>query len=164
MRRVPFALLLVVAMGAALAVGYWAGKGGLTLPAWVPPQVSSTLGLAPARSGMPPEGRSELKDYEFQVRDPQVKQGEAVVAVRLVNRPTGKPVPDAVIFARRLDMAPEGMPTMTAPLEPVPGEEPGPYRFKTNLIMEGGWQLSLAGKVQGESGTVQAKLVLTAVE
>jgi hypothetical protein len=60
-------------------------------------------------------------------------------------------------------MAPDGMPTMTAPLEPVPATEPGTYRFKTNLMMEGGWQLSLAAKVQGETGTVQNRLVLKAV-
>jgi hypothetical protein len=41
--------------------------------------------------------------------------------------------------------------------------EPGVYRFKTNLSMEGRWQLSLGAKVQGETGTVQSKLVLKAV-
>ncbi len=37
------------------------------------------------------------------------------------------------------------------------------YRFETNLTMKGGWQLSLAAKVPGETGTVQDKLVLKAV-
>jgi hypothetical protein len=37
------------------------------------------------------------------------------------------------------------------------------YRFKTDLTMEGSWQLSLAAKVQGETGTVQNKLALKAV-
>jgi len=82
--------------------------------------------------------------------------------VRLVDRRTGKPVPDAVIFAKRIDMAPDGMPTMTAPLEPLPSTEPGVYRFKINLAMEGGWRLSLGAKVQGETGTVENKLVLKA--
>nr|WP_246777274.1 FixH family protein [Microvirga sp. VF16] len=103
-------------------------------------------------------------EYEFKLTSEQVKQGDgATIAVQLVHKPTGKPVPDAVVFARRLDMAPEGMPTMTAPLEPQPGTEPGVYRFRTNLAMEGGWQLSLAAKVQGQTGTVQNQLVLKAV-
>ena len=85
-----------------------------------------------------------------------------MVAVRLVDKKTGKMVPDAVIFARRLDMAPEGMPTMTSELEPLPADEPGVYRFRTNFTMEGGWQLSLAAKVQGEKGTLQARLGLKA--
>jgi YtkA-like len=52
---------------------------------------------------------------------------------------------------------------MTAPLEQLPSTEPGVYRFKTDLMMQGRWQLSLGAKVQGENGTVEAKLVLTAL-
>ena len=32
--------------------------------------------------------------------------------MRLVNKKSGKPVPDAVIFAKRIDMAPDGMEMM----------------------------------------------------
>jgi hypothetical protein len=106
---------------------------------------------------------ADVKDYDFQLVQKEIRQGEAVVAVRLVNKKTGKPVPDAVIFATRLDMAPDQMPTMTTPLEPLPSTEPGVYRFKTNLTMQGGWQLSLGAKVQGETGTVESKLVLKAL-
>lgn len=102
------------------------------------------------------------KDYEFQLVQTEVKAGDAIVAVRLVDTRSGKGVPDAVIFAKRIDMAPEGMPTMAAPLEPLPSTEPGVYRFKTNLSMAGGWELSLGAKVQGETETVEGKLVLKA--
>lgn len=116
--------------------------------------------------GLPPVAaapvRADIKAFEFQLVEADVKNGDAVVAVRLLNKSTGQAVPDAVIFARRLDMAPEGMPTMTAELEPLPPDEPGVYRFRTNFTMEGGWQLSLAAKVQGESGTLQARLGLKA--
>ena len=91
---------------------------------------------------------ADVKDYEFQLVQREIKKGDAIIAVRLVNKKTGQPVPDAVIMAKRLDMAPDGMPTMTTPLEPLPSTEPGVYRFKTNLTMEGGWQLSLGAKVQ----------------
>jgi hypothetical protein len=40
--------------------------------------------------------------------------------------------------------------------------EPGVYRFKANLSMEGRWQLSLGAKVQGETGTVESRLVIRA--
>lgn len=66
---------------------------------------------------------------------------------------------DAVIFATRLDMAPDGMQEMIAP---VPGAEPGTYKFKASFGMAGRWQLSLGAKVQGETGTVENKLVITA--
>lgn len=106
--------------------------------------------------------RADVDKFEFRLVETAVKIGEAVVAVRIVNKSTGEPVRDAIIFARRLDMAPEDMPTMSADLEPVPAEEPGVYRFKTNFTMEGGWQLSLAAKIQGESGTLQGRLRLKA--
>jgi hypothetical protein len=107
---------------------------------------------------------ADVKDYEFQLVQTELKKGNgAVVAVRLVNKKTNKPVPDAVIFAKRIDMAPDGMATMDSPLEPLPSTEPGVYRFKTDLTMVGRWQLSLGAKVQGETGTVETKLVLKAV-
>jgi hypothetical protein len=103
-------------------------------------------------------------DYEFQLVEPNVKQGDgAVVAVRLIDKRSGATVPDAVIFATRLDMEPDGMETMTTPVEQTPSTEPGVYRYRTNLVMAGGWRFSLAAKVQGEAETVQAKLVLRAI-
>jgi hypothetical protein len=109
-------------------------------------------------------GQADVKDYEFQLVQSEVKKGDgAVVAVRLVNKKTGNPVPDAVIFAKRIDMAPDAMKEMVAPLEALPSTEPGVYRFKTNLSMAGRWQLSLGAKVQGESGSVESKLVLKAL-
>ena len=107
---------------------------------------------------------ADIKDYEFQLVQNQVKKGEAIIAVRLVNKKTGQPVPDAVIVAKRLDMAPDNMPEMATRLDTQPSNEPGVYRFKANLTMQGGWQLSLAAKVQGEIGTVENKLVLKAHE
>jgi hypothetical protein len=107
---------------------------------------------------------ADVKDYEFQLVQSEMKKGDgAIVAVRLVNKKSGKLVPDAVIFAKRIDMAPDAMQEMTAPLEQLPSIESGVYRFKTDLMMQGRWQLSLGAKVQGEDGTVEAKLVLKAL-
>src|SRR5262245_49154127 len=81
---------------------------------------------------------ADVKDYEFQLVQPTVRVGpEAVISVRLVNRKTGKPVPDAVIFSTRLDMAPDAMAEMISKTTPVPGGEPGVYRFKANVSMAG---------------------------
>lgn len=107
--------------------------------------------------------RADIKDYEFQLVDQTVKKGDAIISVRLVHKPDGKPVPDAVIFATRLDMAPDGMQEMATKIAPMPSTEPGVYKFKANLSMAGGWQLSLGAKVQGETGTVENKLVLKAM-
>jgi hypothetical protein len=107
--------------------------------------------------------RAEIKDYEFQLVDQAIKAGpDRIITVRLVDKATGKVVPDAVIFAVRLDMAPEGMPEMATKIAAAPATEPGTYRFKAALGMAGGWQLSLGAKVQGEAGTVESKLIVRA--
>jgi len=106
---------------------------------------------------------AEIADYRFELVDQTVQAGpDKVIAVRLMNTKTGKPVPDAVIFATRLDMAPDGMQEMATKIAPVPGAEPGTYKFKATFGMAGRWQLSLGAKVQGETGTVENKLVITA--
>src|SRR4051812_43847068 len=124
-----------------------------------------TRALGAALIGSATLARADAKDYEFQLVQKEMKKGDgAVVAVLLVDKRSGKPVPDAVIFAKRIDMAPDGMPTMDSPIEQVPSAEPGLYQFKTRLTMAGGWQLSLGAKVQGEEGTVENKLVLKATK
>jgi YtkA-like len=106
--------------------------------------------------------RADVNDYEFQLVSKEVKKGDTVVAVKLVHKPSGRVIPDAVIFAKRIDMAPDGMGEMQAKLDPMHGGEPGVYQFKTSLDMEGRWALTLGAKVQGEAGTVQSKLILNA--
>jgi YtkA-like len=94
--------------------------------------------------------RADVKDYEFQLVQSEIKKGDgAIVAVRLVNKKSGKPVTDAVIFAKRIDMAPDAMQEMTAPLEQLPSTEPGVYRFKTDLMMQ--WREGAGRGRRGQS-------------
>src|SRR5262249_47447339 len=106
--------------------------------------------------------KAAVKDYEFQLVSQEVKKGDAVIAVKLVHKPSGRTIADAVIFAKRIDMGPDGMGEMQAKLDPLPGSDAGVYQFKTNLDMVGRWALTLAAKVQGETGTVQSKLIVNA--
>jgi YtkA-like len=118
------------------------------------------IGLGVAR---PSAALADIKDYEFQLAQPTVQVGsDRVITVRLLNKKTGKPVADAVIFATRLDMAPDAMEETVTKVTPVPAAEPGSYSFKARFSMEGRWQLSLGAKVQGETGTLDNKLVITA--
>ena len=99
------------------------------------------------------------KDYAFEPVKAEVKKGNGViVTVRLIHKATKKPVPDAVIVSPRIDMSPEGMATMTAPITATPGAEPGTYSFKTDLVMAGRWLLTVSAKVQGEPETVTGKV------
>ena len=119
--------------------------------------------IAAAIGGASTAALADIKDYTFELVDQTVQAGpDKVITVRLMNTKTGKPVPDAVIFAVRLDMAPDGMQEMATKIAAMPGGEPGTYRFKATLSMAGRWQLSLGAKVQGETGTVENKFVVTA--
>ena len=102
-------------------------------------------------------------DYAFEPVAAEVKKGDDVtVAVRLIHKPTGKPVAEAVIIRTRVDMAPDGMAEMESPVTAVPAAEAGVYAFKTDLPMAGRYQLSVAAKVQGEPETVVGKVIVKA--
>ena len=102
-------------------------------------------------------------DYSFEPVTTEMKKGDDVtVAVRLIHKPSGKPVADAVIIRTRIDMAPDGMADMQSPVAQLPASEPGVYAFKTDLPMAGRYQISLAAKVQGEAETVVGKVIVKA--
>ena len=119
--------------------------------------------IAAVMGGASTAAMADITDYKFELVDQTVQPGpDKVITVRLINTKTGKPVPDAVIFATRLDMAPDGMQEMVTKIAPIAGAAPGTYKFKANFSMAGRWQLSLGAKVQGETGTIENKLVITA--
>jgi hypothetical protein len=124
-----------------------------------------SLALAlPILAAPPVPAWAATVDYEFQLIEQETKQGNAAtIAVRLIDKRSGKPVENAVVFATRMDMAPDAMEAMTTLVEPMPSSEPGVYRFTANLMMEGGWRFSIAAKVQGEEGTVEGRLIFKAV-
>ena len=104
-------------------------------------------------------------DYAFDPVAPGMKKGDDVtVAVSLTDRRTGKPVPDAVIFKTRVDMAPDGMAEMESAVTPQPSKEPGVYAFKTDMPMAGRYQITLSAKVQGEPETVIGKVIVKATK
>ncbi len=102
-------------------------------------------------------------DYAFDLVETTCPVGAgAILTVRLTDLRNSAPVEDAVIFATRMDMAPNGMETMTTPVTLLPVQSPGLYRFAADLTMAGNWRFSVAAKVQGEAETVEAKLILQA--
>lgn len=106
--------------------------------------------------------RAAVDDYAFQLVQTRIKKGQSTADVRLIHRPDGKLVGDAIIFATRLDMAPDDMESMTSAIELAQSPEPGLYRFKVDLTDEGRWRMSIAAKIQGEAGTLQGRLILQA--
>jgi hypothetical protein len=121
----------------------------------------AALGLAII--AVAPAAFAGAKDYEFQPVTADVRSGTgSEVAVRIVHKPTGKPVEGAVLFRTRLDMSPESMGGMTAKHTATASSEPGVYRFKADFTMAGGWAFKLQAKIQGESETVEGTVVFNA--
>jgi hypothetical protein len=162
---VAYLLGLLTAASVTFAVGYAIGRGVWTLPNALTAKIPAPLvqWLTPSGGKSQFFSATELNEYVFELTSDRVKQGETLISVRLIEKRSGRAVPGALVFAYRLDMASEGMPTMTAPLELQPGADSGLYHLKTKLSMPGRWQLSIAAKVQGETGTVRNELVLAAV-
>ena len=102
-------------------------------------------------------------DYRFEIVSTDHRVGSGVtIELRLTDLRTGQPVEGAVIYATRMDMAPDGMEAMTSAVTALPAEGPGTYVLSTDLTMAGGWRFSVAAKVQGEPETVKAELELRA--
>jgi hypothetical protein len=119
--------------------------------------------LLAASFGLSSKAFAGAADYTFEPVTAEMRKGDDVtIAVRLVNKATGKPVPDAVIIRTRIDMGPEGMGEMTSRVKQLPSPQPGVYAFKTDLTMAGRWQLTVAAKVQGEPDTVTGTVVFQA--
>ncbi|RKE72709.1 efflux RND transporter periplasmic adaptor subunit [Pseudorhodoplanes sinuspersici] len=88
--------------------------------------------------------------------------------VRIELRLTGITPPpalaDITIERQRIDMGPDGMEMMAAPLKPVPGTPPGILAFQTDLSMAGRWALTITARVKGQSAPITSKIIFTAVE
>ena len=122
---------------------------------------ATLVGLA--ITAMPATSFAGAADYSFEPVRADVKNGAGSdVAIRIVHKPTGKPVVGAVLFRTRLDMSPDSMGEMTAKHAATPSAEPGVYRFKADFTMAGGWALKIMAKVPGETETVEATVVFTA--
>jgi YtkA-like len=133
------------------------------LPSWrALALVLLLLGAGGAVASSSSRGSSD--HYAFELVEREVKQGYGTtILVRLVDERTGKLVPNAVLFISRIDMSPDGMGQMAAPLELQADTLPGYYRFETDLSMEGAWALTLAAKIPGLPDPVQRRLILQAV-
>jgi hypothetical protein len=123
-------------------------------------------GTAVATSLLAPAAFSAASDYRFELASARpAGPGKTDVTIRLVRVRDGRPVPDAVVFQTRADMAPAGMPTMTGNVAPQAGQQqPGTYRFQVDTGMAGGWALTLSAKVQGEPETVRATVNFSAAQ
>lgn len=102
-------------------------------------------------------------DYTFEPVKVDVMNGAgSQLAVRMIHKPTGKPVVGAVLFRTLLDMSPDKMDSMTAKHAAMPTAEPGVYAFKADFTMAGDWAFKIQAKVPGEAETVTGTVIFQA--
>ena len=102
------------------------------------------------------------RDYAFEPVDIEVRNAPwTEIAVRLVHKPTGRPVGGAVVTRVSLDMAPAQHP-MTATVVYIGSSEPGVYRFRADFTMAGSWALRLTAKLPGETETLEDRVIFRA--
>jgi hypothetical protein len=99
-------------------------------------------------------------DYVFEPVKTEIKSSNvATIAVRLLHKPSARPVTDAVIVQMRIVMAHDGGAEMDTAFVPLASPKPGVYAFRAPLTMPGSWFLSIAAKVPGEPDTVVGKIM-----
>jgi hypothetical protein len=107
---------------------------------------------------------ADANDYVFEPVKTEIKSSNvATVAVRLVHKPSGKPVTNAVIVQTRIVMAHDGGAEMASAFVPLPSPEPGVHAFLAPLAMAGSWLLSVAAKVPGEPEMVVGKIIFQVI-
>lgn len=110
---------------------------------------------APLASWAAPE------DYRFELTGQPEKSGAGtLVKVRLVYVADGKPVTGLEIVEARLDMGPDGMAAMTAPVKLLRSSEPDVYVFEAQATMAGNWALTVSAKIQSEPEPITGTIAI----
>jgi|GEM_PF-465536 len=84
-------------------------------------------------------------------------------SIRLVG-PNGAAVEGVEIIEARLDMAPEGMAAMDAPLTPEGSGEKGTFSYRADFTMDGRWALHLKARSPEQGEPIAGEVILTAVD
>jgi Cu(I)/Ag(I) efflux system membrane fusion protein len=71
---------------------------------------------------------------------------------------------DVTVEKARLDMGPDGMEAMAAPLKPLSGSSPGVLVYQADLAMAGRWAFSITARIKGRKEPVTSTVIFTAVE
>jgi Cu(I)/Ag(I) efflux system membrane fusion protein len=101
----------------------------------------------------------------FEAVNAQVPVGKNVrVELKLTGINKLPAAADIAIEKQRLDMGPDGMAAMAAPLKPVPDARAGVLAFETDLVMAGRWAFTITARVKGLSAPVTSTVIFTAVE
>jgi membrane fusion protein, copper/silver efflux system len=113
-----------------------------------------------------PLNRAAAQDAPaFEAVKPEVLVGRNIrIELKLAGIEPAPASRDVTVEKARLDMGPDGMEAMAAPLKPVPGASPGVLAYQADLAMAGRWAFSITARIQGRKEPVTSTVIFTAVE
>jgi membrane fusion protein, copper/silver efflux system len=95
----------------------------------------------------------------------EITTGKKVrLEVKLVGIDPAPALADIKVTSTRIDMGPDGMETMAAPVKALPSTTPGVLAFETDLSMAGRWAFTITATVKGQPKPITGKVVFTATE
>ena len=98
----------------------------------------------------------------WQAVNDRVISGDSVrLELRLVGAPVGLAIGDIAVTSTRLDMGPDGMPTMVSELRPVASAAPDIVAFEADLTMAGRYALTISAAVKGLDNPVSGVVIIT---
>ncbi|MDX2266178.1 MAG: efflux RND transporter periplasmic adaptor subunit [Hyphomicrobiales bacterium] len=101
-------------------------------------------------------------DLKWEAVSAEVSMGKAIrLEVRLVGAAAPIPNSEIKVTSTRIDMGPDNMAAMDAPLRPLPSPAPGVFAFETDFVMAGRWALSLTATVPGQKEPVSGVVIFT---
>lgn len=100
--------------------------------------------------------------YHFTAQPTAIKAGVPASFTVQVMSPDKKSVTGAKVSATRVDMGPDGMAEMTAPIKPVASTDPSKHVFSTTVNMAGRWAVTVEAKIPGEAEPVRGQVILEA--
>ena len=113
-----------------------------------------------------PLNRAAAQDAPaFEAVKPEVPVGKDIrMVLKIVGIDPAPVSTNVTIEKARLDMGPDGMEAMVAPLKPVPGAPPGVLAYQADLAMAGRWAFSITARIKGRKEPVTSTVIFTAVE
>lgn len=122
--------------------------------------------LAGASPALATSAMSEA--YRFELVGSAVPTGpkQHAISVQIVRSSDNRQAMGAAVISVRLDMGPENMASMTAPIREIPNTAPGVYTFSfdDNMVWteRAKWALTITAKVKGKSKPVTGSVIIQA--
>jgi Cu(I)/Ag(I) efflux system membrane fusion protein len=124
-------------------------------------RILAAASLASALLTLAPDAQAQTA-LHWEAVTPEVAMGENVrIEVRLAGSEKSIPADQIKVITQRIDMGPDNMAAMEAPLKPLPSPGPGVLAFETEFVMAGRWALTLSATVPGQTAPINGTVIYT---